>query len=75
MVRDGESVVLVDREVIRLSALATHLLDSLPGWTEIDDLTATLLAAFGDPPEGVDPRAATEAAVSTLAGQRLVERG
>ena len=75
VVREGESVVLLGREVIRLSALATHLLDRCADWTDLDDLTAALLAEFGDTPPGVDPLAATEAAVSTLAEQGLVERG
>lgn len=75
VVRDGESVVLVGRQVTRLSALATHLLDRCTDWTELDDLTAALLAEFGTTPQGVDPRAATEAAVTTLAEQGLVEIG
>ena len=74
VVRDGESVVLVGREVIRLSALATHLLDRCGEWTDLDDLTSALLTEFGDAPEGVDPHAATEAAVTTLAEQGLLER-
>jgi hypothetical protein len=73
VVRDGESVVLVGREVIRLSALATHLLDRCADWTDLDDLTAALLAEFGNTPPGVEPRAATEAAVTTLAEQGLVD--
>jgi hypothetical protein len=74
VVREGESVVLVGREVIRLSALATHLLDRCADWTDLDDLTSAVLTEFGDTPEGVDPRAATEAAVTTLALQGLLER-
>jgi hypothetical protein len=74
VVREGESVVLVGREVIRLSALATHLLDRCADWTDLDDLTSALLTEFGSTPEGVDPRAATEAAVTTLALQGLLER-
>lgn len=74
VVRDGESVVLVGREVIRLSALATHLLERCADWTDLDDLTSALLAEFGSTPEGVDAHAATEAAVTTLAEQGLLER-
>jgi hypothetical protein len=67
-------VVLVGREVVRLSALATHLLDRCTDWTELDDLTAALLDEFGPTPEGVDPHTATEAAVAALAEQGLLER-
>jgi hypothetical protein len=71
--RDGEAVLLVGREVVRISALATTLLDSCPDWTPVSDLVDVLLAAFGPTPEGVDPVAATEAALLTLRDQGLVE--
>jgi hypothetical protein len=71
--RDGEAVLLVGREVVRLSALATTLLDSCPDWTPVSALVDLLVTAFGPTPEGVDPGAATEAALRTLASQGLVE--
>jgi hypothetical protein len=71
--RDGEAVLLVGREVVRLSALATTLLDSCVEWTPVTDLVAVLLATFGPTPEGVDPTEATDAALRTLASQGLVE--
>jgi hypothetical protein len=71
--RGGEAVLLVGREVVRLSALATTLLDACPEWTPVSELVEVLLAAFGPTPEGVDPAAATEAALRTLANQGLVE--
>lgn len=71
--RDGESVLLVGREVVRLSALATTLLDSCPDWTPVSELVDVLLTAFGPTPEGVDPVAATGSALRTLAAQGLVE--
>ena len=71
--RDGEAVLLVGREVVRLSALATTLLDSCPDWTPVSELVDVLLATYGPTPEGVDPAAATDAALRTLAAQGLVE--
>ena len=71
--RDGEAVLLVGREVVRLSELATTLLDSCPDWTPESELVGVLLATFGPTPEGVDPVAVTEAALLTLRDQGLVE--
>ncbi len=71
--RDGETVLLVGREVVRLSALATTLVDACPDWTPVSELVDVLVTAFGPTPEGVDPAAATEAALRTLASQGLVE--
>jgi len=71
--RDGEAVVLVGREVVRLSALATTLLDSCPDWTSVPQLVEVLLEAFGPTPEGVDAVVTTESALRTLADQGLVE--
>lgn len=71
--RDGEAVLLVGREVVRLSELATTLLDSCPDWTPESELVGALLATFGPTPEGVDPVAVTEAALLTLRDQGLVE--
>ena len=71
--RGGEAVLLVGREVVRLSALATTLLDSCSDWTPVSELVDVLVTAFGPTPEGVDPAAATEAALRTLASQGLVE--
>lgn len=73
--RDGESVVLVGREVVRLSPLAVRLLDECSEWTDQASLTAALLQAFGEPPAGVDPQAATVEALTTLCAQGLVELG
>ena len=72
--RDGESVVLVGREVVRLSALATTLLDACVDWTEEELLVPVLLDRFGPPPEGGDPAALVEDALATLARHGLVDR-
>jgi hypothetical protein len=71
--RDGEAVVLVGRDVVRLSALATTMLDACAEWTPLSELVEVLLSAFGPAPEGVDAVVTTEAALRTLAGQGLVE--
>jgi hypothetical protein len=71
--RGGEAVVLIGREVVRLSALATALLDACPDWAETVDLAEQLVAQFGPVPEGLDARVATESALRTLHGQGLVE--
>ncbi|MFC8501951.1 hypothetical protein ACFUC1_06295 [Pedococcus sp. NPDC057267] len=72
--RDGESVVLVGREVVRLSALATTLLDACPDWTEEERLVAVLVERFGAPPGGDDPAVLVARALDTLTGHGLVER-
>ncbi|MDU0312812.1 hypothetical protein RKE38_03870 [Phycicoccus sp. M110.8] len=73
--RDGESVVLVGREVVRLSALATALLDECWDWAEEERLVAVLVDRFGPPPDGGDPAVLVEEALATLSEHRLVERG
>jgi Coenzyme PQQ synthesis protein D (PqqD) len=72
--RDGESVVLAGRQVVRLSALATALLDACRDWCVIEDLAGELVAQFGDPPWG-DARSVTAAALTELRDQGLVELG
>ncbi|GAB3433736.1 hypothetical protein GCM10027517_00990 [Phycicoccus ginsengisoli] len=73
--RDGESVVLVGREVVRLSALATTLLDSCSEWTEEERLVTVLVDRFGAPPEGGDAAVLVSEALATLTRHGLVERG
>ena len=73
--RDGEAVVLVGDHVVRLSALATALLDAATDWVDEEVLAAVLVAGFGDPPDGVGAGELTRRAVDILAAQGLVERG
>ena len=73
--RDGESVVLVDRQVVRLSTLATALLELCRDWATAPELARGLLDRVGEPPDGVDPVVATESALATLRDQGLVELG
>ena len=69
---EGECVVLVGDQVVRLSALATALLDACPDWREVDWLADRLDQEFGPPPDG-DSRAATRILLAELAGLGLVE--
>ena len=73
--RDGAAVVLVGRAVVRLSPLATTLLDLCADWTELPALTEALVERFGDAPDGADPAAATLAALTTLRDLGLVDLG
>ena len=66
-------MLLVGREVVRLSPLATTLLDSCPDWTPVSELADVLLTPFGPTPEGVDPARGHRSALRTLAAQGLVE--
>jgi hypothetical protein len=75
VVRDGESVVLLGRQVIRLSWLGTTLLELCDDWRGVDELAAGLTDRFGEPPDGSDPVVMTEAALHTLHEQGLVELG
>ena len=75
VVRDGESVVLLGRQVIRLSALGTTLLELCPDRRGVDELADGLTERFGTPPDGSDPRLMTEAALEALHEQGLVDLG
>jgi hypothetical protein len=71
--RDGESVVLVDRQVVRLSELATALLELCAEWATPHELAGGLLDRVGEPPAGVDPVVAVESALRALHDEGLVE--
>lgn len=73
--RDGEAVVLVDRQVVRLSPLAVVLMDCCSDWTDVGDLTQAALDRFGPPPVEVDPRVATLEALTALRDQGVLELG
>lgn len=72
--RDGEAVVLVGDRAVRLSALATAVVDACPDWTHADDLAARLVTRFGPPP-GVDAARATRVVLAELAQEGLLEIG
>lgn len=75
VVRDGESVVLLGRQVIRLSAIGTTLLELTGDWRDFDDLTFDLTNRFGHPPADYSASAMTGAALHALHQQGLVELG
>jgi hypothetical protein len=71
---EGEAVVLVGAQVVRLSALATTVLDLAATWLEEGDLAARLVATHGPPPAGADPQTATRAVLEQLVAHGLLER-
>jgi hypothetical protein len=71
--REGEAVVLVDRQVVHLSALAVVLLDACTDWTEVSQLSEVAVARYGPAPEGVDHREVVATALSDLHDQGLVD--
>lgn len=73
VIRDGESVVLLGRQVIRLSALGTTLLGLCDDWRDAKELAHGLTEHHGEPPEGFDATAMTEAALQALNDQGLVD--
>lgn len=72
--RDGEALVLVGDRAVRLSAVATAVVDACPDWTDVDDLAARLVSRFGPPP-GADAAPVTRAVLTELAQEGLVELG
>lgn len=73
VIRGGESVVLLGRQVIRLSALGTTLLELCDDWRDAKELAHGLTERHGEPPAGVDAMAMTEAALQALHDQGLVD--
>lgn len=73
VIRDGESVVLLGRQVIRLSALGTTLLELCDNWRDAKELAHGLTERHGEPPAGFDATAMTEAALQALHDQGLVD--
>ena len=73
VVIEGESVVLVDRQVLRISALGTSILAFCENWKDVDELTSALVEEFGSPPGGSDPLLTTVSSLEDLKEQGLVE--
>ena len=73
VVRDGESVVLLGRQVIRLSWIGTTLLELCDDWRDSSELARGLTDRYGAPPDGSDATAMTEAALRALDQQGLVQ--
>ena len=57
VVRDGESVVLLGRQVIRLSWIGTTLLELCDDWRDSSELARGLTDRYGEPPDGSDATA------------------
>jgi hypothetical protein len=73
---DGRCVVMVDETVVVLSELATAILDAVPdqGQTEVEQITAAVVAIFGEP-EAPDTAAdLTLVHVHELMGHRVLIR-
>jgi hypothetical protein len=60
--QDDESVVMAGANVVRLSPLATYLLEQMSDWRTSDELAAALLDRFGSPADG----SAADFVVATL---------
>ena len=70
---DGESLVLIDGEVKRISALGTVLREVAREPHTLDELAAALAEEFGAPPEG-DAVEVTRQALDVLVEAGLMER-
>lgn len=71
--RDGESLVLHDGQVQRVSPLGTVIRQHAEQPRTVDELTALLEQTFGVPPEG-DAGELTTRAVATLVQAGLLEQ-
>jgi hypothetical protein len=73
-VEDGRAAVYAGNgDVVALSELASGAWAALTDdWTAMADLTAVLVAEFGEP-EGIDALTATEATLRALADHGLAE--
>lgn len=70
--RDGESLVLVEGQVHRVSALGTFIRERAGGPVTLEELAQALETAFGPPPEGTALEQ-TRAAVEVLLAAGLLE--
>lgn len=69
----GESVVLLDGNVLLLSALATSLLRGVGDGAELSEVADALGVEFGLPPDGVSPLDLTVVKARELVEQGLLE--
>ncbi len=67
-----ESVVMAGANVVRLSRLATYLLEQMADWRSSDELAADLIQRFGDPPGG-NAISFIEATLAELEALEIVE--
>ena len=74
LTRDGETAVLIDGTVLRLSELGARVFALTEHMVEVGRLASDLEALFGAP-EGSTSLEATERVVTELIGHGLLERG
>jgi hypothetical protein len=65
LTRDGETAVLVDGHILRLSALGAAVLELTEDWVDIEVLAGELGDRFGAP-AGRTPREATVDAIADM---------
>ncbi|MFX0539863.1 hypothetical protein ACQBAT_14575 [Ornithinimicrobium sp. Y1847] len=70
---DGESLVLVDGQVQRVSPLGTLIRERAVEPATVEELAAALVEEFGAPPDG-DAVEVTRASVEALVDAGLLER-
>lgn len=70
--REGESLVLVDGQVHRVSALGTVLRERAAARATVEELAAALVEVFGPPPDG-NALGMTGEAVQVLLDAGLLE--
>ena len=72
-VEDGRRALHLGSTVIALSELGSAVLEAIgPAWTDLEDVTAALVARFGAPPDR-DATSVTREAVEDLRAQRVLE--
>jgi hypothetical protein len=70
--RDDEAVVMAGANVVRLSPLATYLVDVMPNWRTREELVRALVDRFGHPADR-DATEFVEATLIELADLEIVE--
>lgn len=72
--RDGESVVLLDGQVLHLSEMATFARECCVDWMDFPELVDRLVAEFGVPEDGdEDATRLVLGVLTSLSGSGLVE--
>lgn len=72
LTRDGETLLLYERQVVRLGPIGSAIYETAAAPVELAQLAEALEATFGAPPDG-SLLAATTAAVQDLLRQRVLE--
>lgn len=72
LTREGETLLLYERQVVRLGPIGSAIFETAAAPVELAELAEALEAAFGAPPDG-SLLAATTAAVADLLRQQVLE--